>query len=324
MSIAPAREDGNRRRAGDGGSAVAVVIPTRDRRGRLEMCLAALLRCAPLAPRFEVVVVDDGGSEPLDELAVGFSGRLAVRLVRQRGLGPAAARNAGARLARAPLLAFLDDDCEPAPEWVAALDACHRRWPGALIGGSVRNGLPGNAFAEATQTLLDYLYAQANREASDAAFFASLNLAAPRQAFLELGGFDAAYPLAAAEDRDLCLRWKASGRRLVYAADALVTHSGAASLRAFLSQHFRYGRGARRFHRRARVPSRSPAGWGFYAGIVAAPFRLGRAAPARGAALLLLAQAATLAGYGHELWSGRDGEDRAQAAATLTAGAPPP
>lgn len=35
--------------------------------------------------------------------------------------GPAAARNHGARVARAPILAFTDDDCIPAPDWLRAV-----------------------------------------------------------------------------------------------------------------------------------------------------------------------------------------------------------
>src|SRR3546814_14989469 len=35
--------------------------------------------------------------------------------------GPAPGRNAGWRAARAPVVAFIDDDCTPAPGWVAAL-----------------------------------------------------------------------------------------------------------------------------------------------------------------------------------------------------------
>ena len=38
----------------------------------------------------------------------------------------AVARNTGARVASAPILAFLDDDCEPEPQWAEQLIARDR------------------------------------------------------------------------------------------------------------------------------------------------------------------------------------------------------
>lgn len=51
----------------------------------------------------EIILVDDGSSEPVEE----FSG---VTTLRQSNQGPAAARNVGWRQARGDFLAFLDAD----------------------------------------------------------------------------------------------------------------------------------------------------------------------------------------------------------------------
>src|SRR4051794_38960457 len=93
---------------------VTVVIPTRDRAARLVAALEAL-RGQTLEPeRFETLVVDDGSSDDTGEALAGLTGdgRLIVRVLTLPGDGPAAARNAGWRAARAPLVAFTDDDCE--------------------------------------------------------------------------------------------------------------------------------------------------------------------------------------------------------------------
>lgn len=68
----------------------------------------------------EVIVVDDGSS---DGTVTAVSAIEDPRLVihRQVRAGPGAARNAGAALARAPVLAFVDSDDEADPLWAERL-----------------------------------------------------------------------------------------------------------------------------------------------------------------------------------------------------------
>lgn len=92
---------------------VTVVIPVKDRPVELARLLAAL-RADPSTAGLPVVVVDDGSASP-----VQTEGALVVRHASARG--PAAARNAGLRAARTPLVAFLDSDCVPRAGWLARL-----------------------------------------------------------------------------------------------------------------------------------------------------------------------------------------------------------
>jgi GT2 family glycosyltransferase len=122
-----------------------------------------------------------------------------------------------------------------------------------MIGGRTVNALAGNRFAETSQHIQDLVYAHYNRDPERARFFATNNLAVPRDAFLALGGFDVAGFPFASEDRDLCDRWRASGRGLRSAPEAVVGHAHDLDLRGFVGQHVAYGRGAARYHRaRAR------------------------------------------------------------------------
>ena len=95
--------------------------------------------------------------------------------------------------------------------------------PERLVGGVAVNGLTDNRFSAASQMLVDAFTAWENRGAVSC-FFASNNIALARDAFLAVGGFDAAFPLAAGEDRAFCEDWGASGRPLVFAPDAVVDH----------------------------------------------------------------------------------------------------
>ena len=103
---------------------ITVVAPTYRRVDRLRRLVAAL-EAQDLGPDgFEVVLVDDASDDGtpavLEELAA--SSPLAITVLRRDvNGGPAAARNSGWRVARADVVAFVDDDCTPEPAWVAAL-----------------------------------------------------------------------------------------------------------------------------------------------------------------------------------------------------------
>ena len=275
-------------RALTGAPAISVIVPTYQRPERLAECLAAL--CAQDHPAFEIVVVDDG-SEPSVE-GVARAASRPVRYLRQENAGPATARNRGASAARAPLLAFTDDDCRPDPSWLSAMQAAHDAAPAALIGGMTMNGLPDNIFAAASQDLIGFL------ETEDRTYFASNNIACPKDGFEALGGFAETFPLAGGEDRDFGLRWGQGGRPLVQAPRAVVHHHHGLTPRTFWRQHANYGRGARHMrglaeagggHRFAR------AGW--YVRLVTWPIRTRRPKAVRRAALLAVAQAATAWGF---------------------------
>jgi GT2 family glycosyltransferase len=228
--------------------AVSVVIATHGRPQQLLDCLQSLRKQTLSDDTFEVVVVDDYSPVPLALADVG--GGPAMHLIRTpQQSGPGAARNAGATVARGKLLAFTDDDCLPAADWLERILETHRADPQVMLGGKLYNAVPEYAGAEASQVISDIVYAWYNVDPQNARFFSTNNMAVPREDFVELGGFDESFR-GASEDRDLCDRWRASGRRMRLAPQALVGHAHRLTLRKFLRQHFAYGKGAALFHRR--------------------------------------------------------------------------
>jgi len=222
----------------------SIVIPTYNRPAQLAVCLQACARLDYPRDRFEVIVVDDGGVVPLDEVVHQFHGVLTLKLLRQENAGPAAARNSGASEARGEFLAFTDDDCSPAPEWLHALAAQCVASPDCAVGGQTRNALTHNLYSTASQLLISYLFSYYNAVPHAARFFPSCNLAFPSKRFRAIGSFDVTYPRAAGEDRELCDRWLHHGYRMIYVAEAVVYHAHDLTFRAFLRQHFHYGQGA--------------------------------------------------------------------------------
>jgi GT2 family glycosyltransferase len=279
----------------------SIVIPTYNRPERLETCLNSLTRLNYPRDRFEVIVVDDGSIKSLDGVVRPFQGALNLQFIRQENAGPAAARNTGAAQAKGKFLVFTDDDCQPTPNWLQALETCFEQDPNCLVGGHTINELADNLYSEASQLLVDYLYSYYNADPKQAKFFTSNNFALSTESFRKVGFFDTTFPLAAGEDRELCDRWLHHGYQMVYVPEAQVYHAHKLSLRSFWRQHFNYGRGAFHFHQvRAKRNQESmkvePST--FYSDLVRYPF----STPTKHSGILLtslffVSQVANVAGF---------------------------
>ncbi|HEX8161609.1 MAG TPA: glycosyltransferase [Pyrinomonadaceae bacterium] len=279
----------------------SVIIPTRGRHAQLAACLASLAAQEFARRDFEVVVVDDGSAPPVGDCVAPFRARLDLKVYAQANAGPAAARNRGAAHARGRFLAFTDDDCLPDARWLAALAARLDASPDALVGGRTVNALASNAYSATSQLIIDVVYGHYNADGGGARFFASNNFAARRGPFREAGGFDESFRCS--EDRDFCDRWLARGRRLVYAPEALVRHAHALGARSLWRQHFGYGRGAYRFHRKreAHGADRFQPEPAFYSKLLRAALAQPRPSQSiKMTALLAWAQAANAAGFFYE------------------------
>lgn len=200
--------------------AASVVFATHNRAARLAALLGSL-RSQDFAEPFEVVVVDDGSRDetPAVLAAELDRGELDLRvIVHPTGQGPAAARNAGWRAARAPLVAFTDDDCVAVAGWLKAL---HEAWaddPMRVVQGRVVPD-PGEADRNGP-------FARSLRVESLGPFFQTANVAYPRVLLERVGGFDEeTFTVPGGEDADLAHRCFAAGGRPVFAREALAHHA---------------------------------------------------------------------------------------------------
>ncbi len=100
---------------------ISLVICTRNRAMQLRRCLQALMQ-QTIAPRvWELVVVDNGSSDDTHVAVADCEGHLALRFVSEPRVGQTRARNTGVRASSAPLVAFTDDDCYAAPDYLSRL-----------------------------------------------------------------------------------------------------------------------------------------------------------------------------------------------------------
>ena len=261
-------------RAGSVTADLSVVVCSHNGERRLPSTLASLRRQTLRRP-YEVIVVDDGSRDRTSEVARLYGARV-VTLERDVGLG--GARNAGVSVAEGSIVAFTDDDCEPAQDWLAAIQSAFSDRAVDGVGGRV---LPAcaNAF------LLRYLTARnpltpLGEELLESAGLAyrlrlylqnvmtgrpglaegvelysvvGANMAFRRDVIMGLGGFDEAFTFGG-EEEDLCRRAHArpQGARLRYEPSALVSHSFQPKLGDSLRRARAYGRG----HARGSIKDR--------------------------------------------------------------------
>ena len=235
----------------------SVIIPTRDRPEQLFNCLQSLQRQTYPPDRFEVIVVDDGGKMPLEAVVDCFSDRIDVRLLKDTHIGPAKARNTGAACAKGLILAFTDDDCVPANDWLENFALVFSRSADCLVGGSTINALTRNPYSCASQLINEFIHRYHDKNYDKPVFSASNNFAVPTDRFRALGGFDVSFPFAGGEDREFCDRWLNQGHSIVYVPKIQIYHAHHLTFISFLRQQFNYGRGSFLFHKLAAKRNRN-------------------------------------------------------------------
>jgi glycosyltransferase involved in cell wall biosynthesis len=226
---------------------VTIIICAYNAAATLDECLdnVALLDY----PQLEVIVVDDGS---IDDTAGIVDRHHRVRLISLDHAGLSSARNVGFREARGEVVAYLDADAYPPPEWVRFLVLGLTGDRVVASGGPnvpPPDERPGaQVVAHCPGAPIPFLH-----RADRALHLPGCNLALRREVLHDLGGFDP--ELTSAEDVDLQLRLRDRGHELGYHPAAFVWHRRRPGVRTYLSQQRGYGRG------QAFAVVRSPAAY---------------------------------------------------------------
>ena len=209
----------------------SVVITFHEEPGHLGRCLRAL-EAAGLDD-VEVVLVDNGSRDARTPALLEAWADRATVLRNPVDAGPVAARNQGARAARAPVVVWLDPRVEVRPGWLAPLaDAAAA--PGAGVGGPLLLGADGRVRSAGMALVGRGRVVHLHRGIPGdhpAARTRALRLVSPavlavaREVLLDAGGLDLAlgHPVAGL---DLCMRLWDAGRDNAVRADALAVLHG--------------------------------------------------------------------------------------------------
>jgi glycosyltransferase involved in cell wall biosynthesis len=215
---------------------ISVVIPTRNVEATIEACLTSIMTAIPVDLR-QIVVVDNGSTDRTLDIVRRFSVQLEAVSARY----VSSSRNHGARLARHPLIAFVDADCTVRPGWYEAVQE-------ALADPTV--GAAGARYELRDHpSWVETAWEKAHRrpnvgERQNAFYIPAGNFATWQKIFRDVKGFDET--LETGEDPDLCIRIAALGLHIVESRAIQCVHLGEPrTLRAVFRRQQWHGRGAR-------------------------------------------------------------------------------
>jgi glycosyltransferase involved in cell wall biosynthesis len=244
-----------------GAPQVSIVMSTYNRGLLLDDAVRSVLaQHEPTAPPFELIVVDNNSTDGTREIVERFAnldGRVRYLFEAQQGLSYA--RNAGIRAARAPIIAFTDDDVRAEPDWVSAIVRAFQEHPDAdFVGGRVLPVWPDAPPAWLTRdhwtplALADYGDAPIAVTSRRSICLVGANLSFRRPVFDLVGEFGADFQrvkdgIGSLEDHEFLLRLLRLGRSGVY--DPRITlYAEIAANRLERAYHRRWHTGHGHFH----------------------------------------------------------------------------
>lgn len=212
---------------------ISVVICTYNGSRTLRECLQGVTRLD--YPNYEVIVVNDGSTDNSAAIASEFN----CRLITTGNRGLSSARNTGLEAASGEIVAYLDDDASPDPDWLRYLAATFVSSVHCGVGGP---NLPPPDDAAVAQCVANAPGGPNHVLLTDsvAEHIPGCNMAFRRSRLIEIGGFDPQFR-AAGDDVDLCWRLQQKGWTIGFNPAAMVWHRRRNSVRAYWRQQKGYG-----------------------------------------------------------------------------------
>jgi glycosyltransferase involved in cell wall biosynthesis len=194
---------------------LSVVVPAYNDARLLTHTLRHIATQTVDASIYEILVVDDGSTDEtpavISAAAVESPVVRSVRLDRNRGR--AAARNAGVRAARGPLIVFIDSDVLVPAEFLAAHLSIHAGARQPVVGRGPVVLVPTPMMPERPPMIR-----------TSPAYLDTANASIPRTILLDAGLFDEGFRLYGWEDFDLGMRLQARGLPRVFSPEAIAFH----------------------------------------------------------------------------------------------------
>ena len=220
----------------DGDIEVSVIMSTYNRADFLPAALTALA-AQDCRARFEVIVIDNASTDDTPTVLEQWCRKdLKFRAAREPRLGLSWGKNAGIRLARAPLLLFTDDDMLADPHWIQSYcEFFSRRRNGMMLAGGPYIPIPHDLgkwpswFDEPALADVALLHYHRERALHKMEWVWGGNMAVPAQLFDQLGPWDVTVgrkgdERGTFEDTEFQDRVRGAGGTVWFCPDAVVQH----------------------------------------------------------------------------------------------------
>jgi glycosyltransferase involved in cell wall biosynthesis len=240
---------------------LSVIMSTYNRGELLGDAVGSVLSQAEaITPPFEVIVVDNNSTDSTRDILTQYArvdGRVRYVFEPQQGLSHG--RNAGIREARAPLVAFTDDDVRAAPDWIAGIARAFAEYPEVdFVGGRVLPVWPASPPKWLTRdhwaplALVDHGDAPVAVTLDHPICLVGANLSFRRSVFDDVGCFASDFQrvkdrIGSLEDHEFLLRLLRNGRTGVY-DPRVILHAEIQPKRLERAYHRRWHAGHGHFH----------------------------------------------------------------------------
>lgn len=219
---------------------VSIVIPVKEINDYIRTAMPHYARLEE--KDFEILIFPD---EPTEEIFPEMNGK--VRIIPSGKTGPAEKRDMALQYAQGEIIAFIDDDAYPAPQWLSRALPYFQDPSVGAVGGPAVTAPEDDDWQKASGKVYEsklcsagYTYRylpEAKREVDD---LPSVNLIVRAELFRKVGGYDSNY--YPGEDTKLCLDIVNSGHRIIYDPEILVYHHRRRMFRAHLKQATNYAK----------------------------------------------------------------------------------
>lgn len=218
----------------------SVIIPVFNRPDEVDELLESLT--GQTERNFDVVVVEDGSSNPCEEVCLKYADRLDIHYYAKDNSGPGPSRNYGVERAEGEYVLILDSDCVLPPGYLEAIDRELKTNPCDAFGG------PDRAHESFTQVQKAISYSMTSffttggirggKKKMDKFYPRSFNMGVKRSVYNALGGFSR---MRFGEDIDFSIRIFKGGYKCRLFPEAWVWHKRRTDMDKFFRQVFNSG-----------------------------------------------------------------------------------
>lgn len=220
----------------------SVIIPVYNRPEEINELLHSLTLQQYL--NFEVIIVEDGSSNPCRDVVDSFRDKLRLQYVVKQNSGPGPSRNVGYAMAKGDYLVVFDSDCMIPADYFTVVDEALNHHSFDAWGGPDRAHKNFTALQRAMAYTMSSVLTtggiRGKKNRANSFQPRSFNMGISRNVFEKTGGFKFN---RLAEDIELSIRMRKLGFKVVLLEEAFVYHKRRTTLKQFYNQVSSFGRG---------------------------------------------------------------------------------